>query len=75
LGVDQTLRSADSTLRQHVFPGDNSGLVTSLSEYDRLARLQAALARYRNLPWEWRGFADARTLVFLAEEHILEEWT
>lgn len=73
--VIEELRSADSTLRRQVFPGENSGLVTSLLEYDRLARFEAALARYRNLPWEWRGFSDARTLAFLAEEHILEEWT
>lgn len=68
------LRSSDSALRQYVFPGDTPTMVKTLAEYDRMARYQAALARYRNLPWGWRGFSDARTLAFLAEEHILEEW-
>lgn len=72
--IIESLRFAESPIRQQVFPGDTPGLVKALLEYDRTARLQAALARYRGLTWRWRGFADARTLVFLTEEHILEEW-
>lgn len=72
--VIEHLRSSDSPLREHVFKEDTPGLVEALQEYDRLARLQAALARYKNGSWKWRGFSDARTLIFFAEEHILEEW-
>lgn len=73
--IIESLRTVESPIRQQVFPDDTPGLIKALVEYDRTARLQAALARYRGLAWEWRGFADARTLVFLTEEHILEEWT
>lgn len=72
--VIEGLRSKDSPIRSYVFADDTAGLTKALAEYDRVARLQAALARYRNIPWAWRGFSDARTLVFLAEEHMLEEW-
>ena len=74
LVIDE-LRKTESAVRQYVFPDDNPGLINALAEYDRVARLQAALARYRNQRWEWRGFSDARTLVFLAEGNILEDWT
>lgn len=72
--VIEKLRSPDSPVRECVFKEDTPGLVKALAEYDRMARLQAALARYKNGPWKWRGFSDARTLVFFAEEHMLEEW-
>lgn len=69
------LRSPDSPVRRYVFADDNAKMADVLGEYDRGARLQAALARYRGLQWGWRGFSDARTLVFIAERgHILEEW-
>lgn len=74
LVIDE-LRKTESAVRQYVFPDDNAGLIRGLAEYDRVARLQAALARHRNQRWEWRGFSDARTLVFLAEGNILEDWT
>jgi hypothetical protein len=72
--VIEQLRSSGSPLREHVFKEDTPGLLKALEEYDRVARLQAALARYKNGSWKWHGFSDARTLVFLAEEHMLEEW-
>jgi hypothetical protein len=69
------LRPLDAPVRRYVFADDSAGMADVLAEYDRTARLQAALARYRGLQWEWRGFSDARTLVFIAEKgHILEEW-
>jgi hypothetical protein len=72
--IIEKLRSLDSPVRDYVFMGDTPGLVKALTEYDRMARLQAALARYKSGSWKWHGFSDARTLVFLAEEHMLEEW-
>lgn len=72
--VIEKLRSLDSPVRERVFKEDTPGLVKALAEYDRMARLQAAQARYKNGSWKWRGFSDARTLFFLAEGHILEEW-
>jgi hypothetical protein len=72
--VIEQLRSSDSPVREQVFNGDTPGLVEALKEYDRMARLQAALARYKSASWEWRGFSDARTLMFFAEEQMLEEW-
>ena len=72
--VIEKLRAPDSPVREYVFREDTPGLVKALVEYDRMARLQAALARYKNGSWGWRGFSDARTLIFFAEEHMLEEW-
>jgi hypothetical protein len=68
------LRHEHSPLREHVFKDNTPGLVKALAAYDQGARLQAALARRHDRVWKWRGFSDARTLVFLAEEHVLEEW-
>jgi hypothetical protein len=73
--VVEQLRSPDSPVRRYVFADDSAKMADVLAEYDRSARLQAALARYRDLQWGWRGFSDARTLTFIAEGgHILEEW-
>ena len=72
--VIDNLRAPDSELRRFVFANDTPGLVKALAEYDRVARLQAALARFQNVPWQWRGFSDARTLIFIADENVLEEW-
>jgi hypothetical protein len=73
--VVEHLRSTDSLVRRYVFADDSAKLAVVLAEFDRSARLQAALARYRGLSWQWRGFTDARTLIFIAEEgHVLEEW-
>lgn len=72
--VIEELRSSDSPVRKHVFNQDTPGLVKALEEYDRLARLQGALSRYKNGAWRWRGFSDARTLIFFAEENMLEKW-
>jgi hypothetical protein len=73
--VIEHLRPVDSPVRRYVFADDSPGMADVLAEYDRTARLQAALARYRGLRWGWRGFSDARTLAFIAERgHILEEW-
>jgi hypothetical protein len=73
LVIDE-LRFPDSPVRKSVFPGETEMMVEALKEYDRKARLQASLARYGSQDWAWRGFSDARTLIFLAEEHLLEDW-
>jgi hypothetical protein len=57
--VVEHLRRPESAVRQHVFINDNAGLADALGEYDRMARVQAALARYRQVEWGWRG---SRTL-------------
>jgi hypothetical protein len=72
--VIERLRGLDDTLRQHVYPGDQEGLREALRDYDEKARLQAALARRRNRDWQWRGFSDARTLLFIVAGDRPEEW-
>lgn len=73
LVVDQ-LRDAASPLRQHVYSGDDQGLRDALGRYDTAARMQAALRRRHGGSWAWQGFADARTLLFIARGQKLEEW-
>jgi hypothetical protein len=73
--VIEQVREPNAALREHVFAGNPDGLRAALAEYDRMARTQAALARYVGQNWAWRGFSDARTLVFIAEGHKLEEWS
>jgi hypothetical protein len=72
--VIDALRGPDSALRQHVFPGNDQGLREALRAFDALARTQAALSRRHRGTWQWRGFADARTLVFIAAGQTVEEW-
>jgi hypothetical protein len=43
--VIEHLREVDSPVRRYVFADNNAGMADVLAEYDRAARLQAALAR------------------------------
>jgi hypothetical protein len=71
--IIEKLRKRDTPLRQHVFAGNDVGLRDALRDYDAKARSQAAIMRYWGRDWQWRGFADGRTWVFLTEGHMLEE--
>jgi hypothetical protein len=72
--VIEQLRRDGSALRQHVFDGDTDGLRHALQLYDQWARRQAALNRFAGGSWAWCGFSDARTLIFIAEGTILEDF-
>lgn len=72
--VFERLREPTEPLRQHVYAGDQDGLRDGLRDYDEKARLAAAQARRGNRDWQWRGFSDARTLLFIVAGERSEDW-
>lgn len=63
--VYEQMREQDKPLREYLNQDDQEGLREGLRDYDDKARLQAAQARRANHDWQWRGFSDARTLLFI----------
>jgi hypothetical protein len=72
--VFERLRDPNDPLREYVYPGDQDGLREALRDYDEKARLAAAQARRRSHDWQWRGFSDERTLLFIFRGQRPEDW-
>lgn len=73
--VDE-LRDGSGELRQTVFHGDDKGLREALRTYNESAVAEAAYQRARtsDRPWEWRGFSDHRTWMFIRSGDQWEDW-
>jgi hypothetical protein len=74
--VIDELRHDRGDLRQTVFPGDDKGLREALRALNESAVAEAAYQRARagDRPWEWRGFSDHRTWLFIRSGDRWEDW-
>jgi len=68
------LRDNGSSLRRRIFSEDDEALREALRLYDEKARLYAAQQRGRGETWNWRGFSDYRSLLFIVAGQRPEGW-
>jgi hypothetical protein len=65
----------DGPKRGAVFPGSNDDLRTTIREANEMAASQAAFLRAGGRAWNFLGFADARTWLFVREGNLWEDWS
>lgn len=60
--------------RAEIFPRSDFELREALRNANEIALIQASLRREAGRPWRYAGFQDARTLLFLRDGSMWEDW-
>jgi hypothetical protein len=68
------LMRREGELRSAAFPGSDEDLREVLRNANEMALYQAAQYRERGQDWQYGGFQDPRTWMFIREGGIWEDW-